>query len=306
MRNLCVFLAACAAWLSSTLAGNVIHADEPAALPPAAAGPVDFEKDVRPILAGRCFSCHGPEKQKGGLRLDRKAEALAGGGSGRALTPGDSANSLLVEYVSGVDPTMVMPPMGPRLTAQEVGRLRAWIDRGAAWSEKAAEISNAPSGASRSDHWSFQPVRRPEVPSIRGKEWVRNPVDAFILARLEREGVAPSPEADRATLIRRLSLDLLGLPPTPAQVDDFVQDRSPSAYEALVDRMLASPHFGERWGRHWLDLARYADSDGYEKDSPRPNAWRFRDWVIDAVNRDVPFDRFTTEQLAGDLLPRPT
>jgi mono/diheme cytochrome c family protein len=263
---------------------------------------VDFARDVRPILAKNCYSCHGPERRKSGLRLDRKADALAGGDSGKAIEPGKADDSALIERVTSDDPTMVMPPKGPRLSAEEVGRLRAWIDQGATWPDG---IDTAAS-SSGSAHWSFRVPVRPEPPMIKQVAWVRNPIDRFILAKLEAEGVAPSPEADRPTLIRRLSLDLLGLPPTPGEVDAFVNDPCPDAYERLVDRLLSSPHFGERWGRHWLDLARYADSDGYEKDSPRPFAYRYRDWVIAAINRDLPFDRFTTEQLAGDLLPGAT
>ena len=263
---------------------------------------VDFEHEVRPILSKSCFGCHGPEKRKAGLRLDRKADALAGGDSGPPFEPGQAAESLLIEYVSGADPDKIMPPDGDRLTSAEVDRLRRWIDQGADWPERADDPS-ASAASPGSDHWAFQAPVKPATPEVRDRAWVRDPIDAFILARLEAEGIAPSPEADRVTLIRRLNLDLLGLPPTPAEVDAFVGDRGPDAYERLVDRLFASPRFGERWGRHWLDLARYADSDGYEKDSPRPHAWRWRDWVIDAFNRDLPFDQFTVEQLAGDLLP---
>ena len=187
-----------------------------------------------------------------------------------------------------------MPPTGPPLDAAQVAVLKAWIDAGAA----------APSDevAAAAMHWSFRPVVRPAEPAVKNEAWVRNPIDRFVLARLEKEGIAPSPEADRATLIRRLSLDLLGLPPSPKEVDDFIADKTPDAYEKLVDRLLASPHYGERWGRHWLDLARYADSNGYSIDAPR-SMWPYRDWVINAFNKDMPFDQFTIEQLAGDLLP---
>jgi mono/diheme cytochrome c family protein len=271
---------------------------EDSTLPPPATRKVDFVKDVQPIFSKRCFECHGPQTQKSGLRLDRKEKALAGGDSGPPFEAGKSEESLLIEYVAGLDPDTVMPPKGDRLTPEEVGLLRAWIDQGADWPASAdMAILN---------HWSFLPIHRPEVPAVQNSTWVRNPIDAFVLSKLESLKVEPSPEADRTTLIRRLSLDLLGLPPTPAEVARFVADTSPSAYERLVDRLLASPHFGERWGRHWLDLARYADSDGYEGDAPRPNAWRYRDWVIDAINRDMPFDSFTIEQLAGDLLPDAT
>ena len=170
----------------------------------------------------------------------------------------------------------------------------------------AAALGAESSSSFAADHWAFRPVARPGVPQVKRTDWVRNPVDAFVLARLEREGMEPSPEADRRTLVRRLHLDLVGLPPSPQEVESFVTDQSPDSYEKVVDRLLASPHFGERWGRHWLDLARYADSDGYENDKPRPHAWRYRDWVIDAINRDVPYDQFTVEQLAGDLLPGAT
>ncbi|HEV3167428.1 MAG TPA: PSD1 and planctomycete cytochrome C domain-containing protein, partial [Isosphaeraceae bacterium] len=249
-----------------------------------------------------CYECHGPAKHKGSLRLDRKAEALKGGASGEAFEAGKSSESLLIEYVAGVDPDMVMPPKGDRLSAEQIGLLRAWIDQGAVWPED-ADAKAALADRTGQSHWAFQPAQRPAPPPVKHSAAVRNPIDAFVVAKIEAEGIEPSPEADRATLIRRLSLDLLGLPPKPEEVEQFLNDKAPDAYERLVDRLLASPHFGERWGRHWLDLARYADSDGYEKDMPRPNAWRYRDWVIDAINRDLPFDQFTIEQLAGDLLP---
>jgi hypothetical protein len=271
--------------------------------PPAfAADPVDYLRDVKPILAARCSACHGPDKQRSGLRLDTAAAVLKGGNSGPAVVPGKSGSSRLIQAVTGAADVPAMPPKGPRLAAAEVERLRAWIDQGArAPAGEAAAISMA----GRKKHWAFQPPVRPSEPAVRNTAWVRNPIDRFILARLEKEGVAPSPEADRITLIRRLSLDLLGLPPTPREVDAFVHDDEPAAYERLVDRLLASPHYGERWGRHWLDLARYADSNGYSIDAPR-SIWPYRDWVIRAMNADMPFDRFTIEQLAGDLLPNAT
>ncbi len=261
----------------------------------------DFQRDIRPILAEQCYSCHGPEKHKGGLRLDKKTDAFKGGDSGAAIVPNKSADSLLFKNISGANPDSIMPPKGDPLTGTQVALIKAWIDEGAPWPDEVAD-----SDRTRSTHWSFQPVKRPEVPAVKDKRWARNPIDNFVLARLEKEKIKPSPEADRINLIRRLSLDLLGLPPTPEEVKAFLKDKKPGAYERLVDRLLASPHFGERWGRHWLDLARYADSDGYEKDSPRPYAYLYRDWVIEAINRDLPFDQFTIEQLAGDLLPNPT
>jgi hypothetical protein len=274
------------------------------ALPPAREGKVDYESDVKPILA-RCEKCHGSAKQQGGLRLDRREAALAGGDRGVAIIPGKSGESAVVKAVAGLDPELEMPPAGqPKLTAAEIGVLRAWIDAGASFDGARPEVAGT---ATRSKHWSFQPVAAVKPPALSKHERdVRNPIDRFVLARLEKEGIAPSPPADRATLLRRLALDLVGLPPTPEEVDAFVADGSADAYEKAVDRLLASPHYGERWGRHWLDLARYADSDGYEKDTGRPFAWRYRDWTIHALNRDMPFDRFTIEQLAGDLLPGAT
>jgi len=268
-----------------------------AAEPPARK--ISFEADVRPILAKACWDCHGGDAQEAGLRLDRKDRALEGGDSGRVIVPGKSADSKLIQLVAGTDPKKVMPPDGDRLTAAEVDILRAWIDQGVDWPASAQSARQA--GA---DHWAFQPIRRPVAPAVAAP--VGNPIDAFILAKLQEQGITPSEAADRATLIRRLSLDLLGLLPTADEVAAFVDDPRPDAYQQLVDRLLASPHFGERWGRHWLDLARYADSDGYEKDLPRPFAWRYRDWVIAAINADRPYDQFTIEQLAGDLLPDAT
>ena len=193
-----------------------------------------------------------------------------------------------------------MPPKGDPLTPAQIGLLRAWIDQGANWPDAAVA-----KGPDKRNHWAFKAPVRPAVPTVADKKWVRDPIDNFVLARLEKEHLKPSPEADRVTLIRRLTLDLTGLPPTIKEVDDFVADQRPDAYQRVVERLLASPHYGERWGRHWLDVARYADSNGYEKDKPR-SIWPYRDWVINAFNRDLPFDQFTIEQLAGDLLPNPT
>src|SRR5882724_9198172 len=256
-------------------------------LPPASKVKVDFARDVEPLLARRCFVCHGPQQQMSGLRLDQKEAAL------KVIKPGDSANSKLIRMVAGVD-GKVMPPVGARLTADEVGLLRAWIDQGAVW------------GTLPATHWSFREIQRPAVPAVKNATWVRNPVDAFILARLDKEGIAPAPEADRLTLLRRVSLDLTGLPPSPVEIREYLADTRSDAYERAVDRLLDSPHYGERWARFWLDLARYADSDGYEKDRSHPWAWRYRQWVIDAFNRDLPFDQFTIQQLAGDLTPERT
>ncbi|MBA4064286.1 MAG: hypothetical protein C0501_11355 [Isosphaera sp.] len=287
--------------LLAVAAGYPAAADPPkkADLPPATVAKVDFDTDVRPVLAAHCFKCHGPDKQKGGLRLDTRADALEGGNGGKVIVVGKSADSRLVHAVAGTDPDAKMPPDGAAaLTAAQVGVLRAWIDQGAKWGDQAGPAAGV---GAKSSHWAFQPITRPAVPAPGG-----HPVDAFVLARLKKDGLTPSPVADRATLLRRVSLDLTGLPPTPAELDAFLKDTSADAYEKAVDRLLASPHYGERWGRHWLDSARYADSDGYEKDTGRPFAWRYRDWVIKALNADLPFDRFTVEQLAGDLLPGAT
>jgi hypothetical protein len=251
---------------------------------------VDYNREIRPLLSDKCFQCHGPDEgtRKARLRLDTREGALAKRG---VIVPGDAAASRLLARITSQDPDQVMPPpsTGHRLTALQVELVRRWIEE----------------GATMETHWAYVAPRRPAVPTVRRIGWARNPIDAFVLARLEAEGLAPSPEADRLTLLRRVSLDLTGLLPTPEEADAFLADRAPDAYERAVDRLLASPHFGERWARPWLDLARYADSHGYEKDRPRV-MWKYRDWVVGAFNRDLPFDRFTIEQLAGDMLPEPT
>jgi hypothetical protein len=263
---------------------------------------VEFSKDIQPLLADNCFECHGEKKQQAGLRLDRRESVLAGGDSGPALIPGQSGQSLIIQAVTGTKPDLArMPKKRSPLSAEQIGLLRAWIDQGATLGKE----SGTPSAAGASSHWAFQQPQRPELPAVQHEQWPRNPIDRFILARLENEGLQPSAEADRVTLLRRLSLDLTGLPPTIEEVDAFLFDNSADAYERQVERLLASPHYGERWGRHWLDAARYADSDGFEKDKPR-FIWKYRDWVIDALNRDLPYDRFVIEQIAGDQLPNPT
>src|SRR5712692_190003 len=264
-----------------------------------AAEQVDYIRDIKPILAKNCYECHGAQKQRSGLRLDTAAAILKGGDSGPGIMPGKSGASKLIKAVTGTDDTKLMPPREPRLSVIQVGLLKAWIDQGAR--APAAEVPQQSTGGDVK-HWAFQQPLRPNVPAVKHAAWVRNPVDAFILARLEKEGIEPSAAADRITLIRRLSLDLLGLPPGIQEIDAFVRDTHPDAYERLVDRLLRSPHYGERWGRHWLDLARYADSNGYSIDGPR-SIWKYRDWVIDALNNDMPFDQFTLAQIAGDLLP---
>jgi mono/diheme cytochrome c family protein len=270
---------------------------------PGAAGadaPLDYARDVKPIFARHCYSCHGPKKQKANLRLDSMAGLREGGDSGAAIVPGKSAQSrLVIALTGGNDDVPAMPPKEePRLSAKEIALVKAWIDQGARGPGEETVVKPGP----KSKHWSFQPVRRPRLPSVLHKDWPRNGIDRFILARLEKAGIAPSPEADRTTLIRRLSFDLRGLPPTLAEVDQFLADSRADAYERLVERFLDSPHYGERWGRHWLDLARYADSNGFNIDNPR-TIWLYRDWVVAAFNKDMPFDQFTIEQIAGDMLP---
>jgi mono/diheme cytochrome c family protein len=261
--------------------------------------PVDYLRDVKPILARHCVSCHGAERPRGKLRLDTAAAAIKGGRGGPAVVAGKPEESPLLLAVTGEGDVERMPLKRPPLPDDQVATLRRWIEAGAP-----APADEVPS-AGPPKHWAFVAPERPAVPPVKAASWPRNPIDFFILSALERDGIAPSPEADRATLIRRASLDLTGLPPSPAEVDAFVRDPRPDAYELMIDRLLASPHYGERMARQWLDMARYADSNGYSIDAPR-QIWKYRDWVIDAFNRDVPFDRFATDQLAGDLRPQPT
>ena len=266
-----------------------------------AAAKPDFLEQVQPILRKKCIGCHGPALQSNGLRLDDRDAALRGSYSGAVIVAGDSAASKLFQKISSDKEGFRMPPAGVRLTGAEIEIVKNWIDGGAVWPAGTTQAA-----APKTNHWSFQPVKRPAPPVVKNAVWVRNPIDAFVIARLEKEGTKPSEEAGKSTLLRRLSLDLTGLPPTPQEVAAFANDPRPDAYGRVVERLLASPHYGERWARPWLDLAHYADSDGYEKDQVRSFAWRYRNWVIDALNRDMPFDRFTIEQLAGDLVPGAT
>jgi hypothetical protein len=255
----------------------------------AAAGEIDFQRDIQPIFSEYCLECHGMDKAKGGLALTTRAGALKELESGAyGVVPGKVEESELITRLTTTEEDAVMPPKKKpkRPSARQIELLQKWVASGAEWGV----------------HWSYRPITRPELPA--GQD--ANPIDHFIHAKLAEKKITPSAEADRFTLIKRASYDLLGLPPTPEETDAFIRDDAPDAYVRMIERTLASPHFGERWGRHWLDQARYADSDGYEKDSARPDAWRYRDWVIDAINRDLPFDQFTIEQLAGDLLPNPT
>src|SRR3954470_18088979 len=255
----------------------------------------DFARDVRPILSSHCFKCHGQDEgaRKAGLRLDLRESALKGGKSGeKAIVPGNPGASALVSRIFSTDEDELMPPAKIKhpLAPDQKEVLKRWITAGAEYKP----------------HWAFAPTPQVSPPSVRDAHFeIRNPIDAFVLSRLQKEKLSPSPEADRYTLSRRLYLDLIGLPPTPEEADAFVRDPRPDAYEQLVDQLLRSEHYGERWARRWLDLARYADSNGYEKDRNR-NIWPYRDWVIRALNTDMPFNQFTIEQIAGDLLPNPS
>jgi hypothetical protein len=283
-------------WFADSLLA-VVAVSTTACLPSpvhAAEAPLDFNRDVRPILSDRCFSCHGPdgEDRQAGLRLDLRDAAIAELDSGAtAVVPGDPTQSEIVTRITSTDPDVVMPP--PRfnkpITPAEADILKRWIAAGAEYR----------------GHWAFERVERPAVPEVKDRAWPRTPIDRFILARLEQERLTPNPEADRATLARRLALDLTGLPPAPADVEAFVADTAPDAYERYVDTLLASPHYGERMAIEWLDAARYADSSGYQTDASRHN-WPWRDWLIKAYNDDTPFDQFTIHQLAGDMLDQPT
>ena len=267
----------------------------------ASSAQVSFDRDIRPIFAEHCLKCHSEKKQSGGLRLDAKAFALR---AGSVIVPGNAAASRLFQRISAANDDERMPPTGERLSEQQIALLKTWIDAGAIWPERDSGTEGQRDGANeRLQHWAWQPIKKPIVPTIQNpKPKIQNPIDAFILTKLAQAGLTMSPEADRRTLIRRLYFDLIGLPPTPERVQQFVNDRDPRSYEKLVDELLASPRYGERWARHWLDVVHYGDTHGYDKDKPRPNAWPYRDYVIRALNEDKPYARFVEEQLAGDVL----
>ncbi len=253
--------------------------------------PVDFTQEIQPLLAKHCYSCHGPDVQEGGLRLDQSDEAFKKLESeATAIVPRHPEQSELIARISPRDDGLQMPPEGEQLKPAQVELLKNWISQGAEWKK----------------HWAFEPPRKQAPPSTQNQEWVQNPIDAFILKKLEQKGLSPAPPADRVALIRRAYFDLTGLPPTPEEVDQFVNNPAPDAYEKIIDRLLDSPHYGERWARHWLDLVRYADTNSYERDGNKPNAWRFRDYVIRSLNEDKPYAQFIKEQLAGDELDQVT
>ncbi|MFO0910148.1 MAG: DUF1549 domain-containing protein [Isosphaeraceae bacterium] len=258
---------------------------------PAAEPAPDFRRDVLPILADHCFACHGPDAttRKANLRLDQREGALRS--KDPVILPGHAADSVLLERLLSKDPEDQMPPpgKGKPVNPAQVQIIQRWIDAGAPWSE----------------HWAFTPIRPVAPPSVHDKAWIRNPIDQFVLSRLEADGLKGAPEADRTTLARRLALDLIGLPPKPSDVDRFVHDSRPDALERLVNQLLASPHYGERMAIDWLDMARFADTNGYQNDFAR-TMWPWRDWVIAAFNRNQPVDQFIVDQLAGDLLPNAT
>ncbi|MFT5525365.1 MAG: mono/diheme cytochrome c family protein, partial [Pirellulaceae bacterium] len=263
MKRLSVFLALVT--LTILLAPKVLMAADPKA------ATIEFAREVQPILARRCFKCHGSGEAEGGLRLNSREGALVKLESDEfAVVPGKTAMSAILNRITSTDADERMPPAGKPLTEKEVAAIRSWIEQGANWGQ----------------HWAFAQVTRPKEPTTNKSGWIRNPIDAFILSRLEAADLSPAPPADKVALLRRASYDLIGLPPTPEEVDAFLADESNDAYEKVVDRLLKSQHYGEKWARHWLDLMRYADTNGYERDNPKENVWKYRDYVIQALNDD--------------------
>src|SRR5215510_6072476 len=269
---------------------------------------ISFSNDIAPLLTARCMECHGRDPLMANLDLRTREGALKGAKHGPVIVPGNAAESHLYRRLTGQEtPPM---PLGGRLTDAEIALIKDWIDSGAEWDAGRALAPGAVTGTSTAKkftdqqrrYWAFQKVVKPAVPLVKDREWGRNPIDALIAAKLDEKKLKPNGHADRVTLIRRATLDLTGLPPTPEDVQGFLSDTSPDAFAKVVDRLLASPQYGERWGRHWLDLARYADTNGFKTDEPRPNIWRYRDYVIRAFNEDKPYDRFIREQIAGDEL----
>ena len=262
-----------------------------------------FEKRVRPVLANECWGCHGPETQHGGLRLDSREAVIRGGGRGPAMVPGDPEASLLVRALRHDGLQM---PLGGRLDGAKVSDIAKWIESGAAWQPAASAVPGEDAAEERAGtHWAFRPVENPNPPAVRDEAWVSNEIDAFVLARLEAEGLSPASQSSRRSLIRRLSFDLTGLPPRPELVEAFVHSESPTAYRDLVNRLIKSKRFGEHWARHWMDWVRYCESHGSQGDFQLPMAWRYRDYLIRAFNQNVAYDQMLHEYLAGDLLEHP-
>ncbi len=270
---------------------------------------VDYATEIKPVFDRHCKRCHGPKTSESQFRVDRRSSLLSGGDHGKpGIVPGDSKNSFLIQVISGADTDLVMPPGdNTKLSDSQIALLKTWIDLGAKMDQNAngPEIADQTTAVEKSDHWSLQPVARAVPPEYSNNRWVHNPIDAFILRKLNQNGLSPSPEADRRKLVRRLYLVMLGLPPPPDRVDQFVNDESPRAWSELVDEVLASPQYGERWARHWLDIVRFGETDGFETNRERPDAWRYRDWVIDSLNADKPYDQFVVEQIAGDAVGEP-
>ncbi|MDB6056861.1 MAG: hypothetical protein JWO95_705, partial [Verrucomicrobiales bacterium] len=264
-----------------------------------------FEKKIRPVLVTQCYKCHSAKstKVKGGLLVDSREGLFKGGDSGPAIVPKQPQRSRLLKAVSYTDPDLQMPPKN-KLSAQQIKDLETWIKMGAP-DPRRATLSTSPAPLS-TNLWSLKPISKPALPKVRNTSWAKTPVDQFILAKLEEKNLTPVAVANKRTLIRRATYDLIGLPPTPEEIDAFLKDKSPDAFEHVVDRLLASPHYGERWGRHWLDLVRYADTSGCNSDFPVPSAYRYRNYVIDSFNSDKPYAHFIEEQIAGDLLPSKT
>ncbi|RYD68862.1 MAG: DUF1549 domain-containing protein, partial [Verrucomicrobiaceae bacterium] len=268
-----------------------------------------FEKKIAPVLSDSCYKCHSQAegKTKGGLALDSREALLKGSDDGKVIVPGDPAKSRLIERLHSTDPDEKMPPKDESLTPQQKADFIAWVKMGAP-DPRTAPVSAGPvvyGNAKAKTHWAWQPVKVPALPVVKSTAWVKTPVDHFVLAKLEEKGIAPSPTADRATLIRRAYFDLIGLPPMPWEVQAFVDDKAPNAWEKVIDRLLASSHYGERWGRYWLDVARYSDTkgDANRRESPvYVDAWTYRDYVIDSFNQDKPYDRFIMEQIAADKM----
>ena len=267
-----------------------------------------FEKKIRPLLSQNCFKCPSAKakKLKGGLRLDYRAGILKGGDSGPAVRSGKPDMSRLVEASNYDNVDLEMPPSG-KLNATQITDLTEWVKRGLPWPKETVAVGGAHKefdlAQRQAAHWAWQPVKKQLPPKVKQVDWPASPLDNFILAKLEAAKLKPARQADKRTLIRRAYFDLIGIPPTPEQIDSYMKDNSPEAFTKVVDGLLASPHFGERWGRHWLDLMRFAETNGYERDSKKDLIWRYRDYVIDAFNEDKPYDRFIMEQLAGDELP---
>ncbi len=263
-----------------------------------------FEKRIRPVLAKHCHTCHNPELRTAGLDLTTAEGFKQGGQSGSLVSVGEPQESRLLRVVNHQE-SVRMPPTG-KLLDQEIVDFRTWVQLGAPWPD--ASETKVAQKAKLSEHqenlWAFQPIREPIVPEVTGHRWIRTPIDHFVLAKLEKKGLRPAASADKLTLLRRATFDLTGLPPTIQEIRRFLADESPDAFENVLDHLLSSPRYGERWGRHWLDVARYADSTGNDEDHRYPYAWRYRDYVIDAFQRDLPYDEFIVEQIAGDLLPK--